>query len=326
MTQAFYTGGLSPETSGGGGSSAVLIEKSITQNGTYNAGFDDADGYSQVTVNVEDVDGLTRKVVNNVYTVPNNFEFKLPQDAKNLGPYALEEAYYRGNTPYAPIKSADLSSLTSISNQYAMNRCFMQTSIQTVNLSNLQTVSGRYALNQACYYCSSLTSLNLNSLTTVSGEKAFYQAFQSTGLTSIDLHSLKTVSGASACSSMFAACTGLTSVDISGLESITGTSGCEYMFAGCTRLTSITFNSLKTVTGSNAMYRFFRDIGTSLKHVYFPAFTSATFGSTTNQFNAMLEGVNGCTVHMPSNVQTAFGTRSFAGTNTTVLFDLEPTE
>ena len=36
----------------GGGSSPTLITKSITQNGTYNASSDNADGYSQVTVNV----------------------------------------------------------------------------------------------------------------------------------------------------------------------------------------------------------------------------------------------------------------------------------
>ena len=36
----------------GGGGSATLITKTITANGTYNASSDDADGYSQVTVNV----------------------------------------------------------------------------------------------------------------------------------------------------------------------------------------------------------------------------------------------------------------------------------
>lgn len=36
----------------GGGGSATLITKSITENGTYNASSDNADGYSQVTVNV----------------------------------------------------------------------------------------------------------------------------------------------------------------------------------------------------------------------------------------------------------------------------------
>ena len=38
--------------SGGGGSAPVLITKNITQNGTYNASADNADGYSQVKVEV----------------------------------------------------------------------------------------------------------------------------------------------------------------------------------------------------------------------------------------------------------------------------------
>ena len=36
----------------GGGPAPVLISKSITENGTYNASSDEADGYSQVSVNV----------------------------------------------------------------------------------------------------------------------------------------------------------------------------------------------------------------------------------------------------------------------------------
>lgn len=42
----------------GGESSAVLISKNITANGTYNASSDDADGYSSVIVNVSSgIDG-----------------------------------------------------------------------------------------------------------------------------------------------------------------------------------------------------------------------------------------------------------------------------
>lgn len=36
----------------GGGSSSVLIPKTINENGTFSASDDDADGYSEVTVNV----------------------------------------------------------------------------------------------------------------------------------------------------------------------------------------------------------------------------------------------------------------------------------
>ena len=44
----------------------------------------------------------------------------------------------------------------------------------------------------------------------------------------------------------------------------------------------------------------------------------------------MLDGVTGCTVHFPSNIQSVIGswasvTSGFGGTNTTVLFDLPAT-
>lgn len=39
-------------TTGGGGSTPTLVTKQITENGTYTAADDNADGYSEVTVNV----------------------------------------------------------------------------------------------------------------------------------------------------------------------------------------------------------------------------------------------------------------------------------
>lgn len=41
-------------TSGGGGGSPTLVTKQITENGTYTAADDNADGYSEVTVDVPD--------------------------------------------------------------------------------------------------------------------------------------------------------------------------------------------------------------------------------------------------------------------------------
>lgn len=55
------------EGGGGGGGSATLISKSITANGTYDAGDDNADGYSDLTVNVPNsyAAGDEGKVVSN---------------------------------------------------------------------------------------------------------------------------------------------------------------------------------------------------------------------------------------------------------------------
>lgn len=43
----------------GGGGSSVIVSKTITQNGTYNASADSADGYNPVIVNVSGGGGLT---------------------------------------------------------------------------------------------------------------------------------------------------------------------------------------------------------------------------------------------------------------------------
>lgn len=48
----FYELLLAEKLNGGGGGSAVLINKDITENGTYNAENDNADGYKKVVVNV----------------------------------------------------------------------------------------------------------------------------------------------------------------------------------------------------------------------------------------------------------------------------------
>ena len=50
-------------TGGGGGGSATLIKKSITENGTYTAADDNADGYSEATVNV-DLKAFINNIVN----------------------------------------------------------------------------------------------------------------------------------------------------------------------------------------------------------------------------------------------------------------------
>lgn len=74
---------------GGGGSQPVLITKSITQNGTYNASSDNADGYSSVNVNVSGGGGsgtpfiFSTKLSNQGITLPvygddnYRYEFKL---------------------------------------------------------------------------------------------------------------------------------------------------------------------------------------------------------------------------------------------------------
>ena len=50
-------------TIGGGGGSPTLITKQIAENGTYTAADDNADGYSEATVNV-DLKAFVNSIVN----------------------------------------------------------------------------------------------------------------------------------------------------------------------------------------------------------------------------------------------------------------------
>ena len=79
----FYDLLLAKRLSGGGGS-AVLIDKNITENGTYNASSDNADGYKKVVVDVSggdtdlaDLDVYTADYLNSPPTLTdgalNNF-------------------------------------------------------------------------------------------------------------------------------------------------------------------------------------------------------------------------------------------------------------
>lgn len=65
-------GGMVRFYENGGGSSATLVTKSITANGTYSASDDSADGYSEVTVNVPSSGSSAwTKVAETSYTIAN---------------------------------------------------------------------------------------------------------------------------------------------------------------------------------------------------------------------------------------------------------------
>ena len=195
---------------------------------------------------------------------------------------------------------------------------------------NGATDVGYYALAYAFHYCSNLTSVDLSSLTTLSGYYAMTNCFSScTGLTSIDLSSLTTISGNSAMSGCFSSCTGLTSVDFPSLTTVSGLSAMSTCFWNCTNLTSVDLSSLETIGGGSAMSYCFQTCS-NLTELRFPALQSfGTSTSTVSQFNNMLYGITGCTLHFPSNMQSEVERRTgypnFGGRNTVVLFDLPPT-
>ena len=167
------------------------------------------------------------------------------------------------------------------------------------SLPSNATDVGPNALAYAFYSCPSLTSVDLSSLTKVSGEDAFYEAFYK--------------------------CTALTSVDLSSLTTISGRGALEYAFDACTALTSVDFSSLTTVSGYHSLSAAFSRCS-SLTSISFPALTVAGLQFGSSQFDDMIRGVTGCTIHFPAAVQAKIeatsGYPNFGGTNTTVLFDL----
>ena len=235
--------------------------------------------------------GISREVSpQGVYQMPTqSLSFELPDNATNLGSRALQQAFY-GCTG---VTSADLSSLTSITNADAMSYAFG--------------------------YCTSLTSVDLSSLVTLSGRRAIYYAFQGcSGLTTLDLSSLTTISGNDALQGTFIDCTSLTSVDLSSLTTLGADNVMSHAFRGCTSLASVDLSSLSVLSGEFSVlsYAFQNTVLTSLS---FPALNSNSFGYTDDHFYKMLNGVTGCTVHFPSNLQSVIGswsdvTAGFRGT------------
>ena len=100
----------------------------------------------------------------------------------------------------------------------------------------------------------------------------------------------------------------------------------SYSFYGSLGVIGANFSGLTNITGEKSLYMTFANC-TNLVEIQFPDLTPTSFGTNTNQFNSMLSGVTGCTVHFPSSIETTINAWSdviagFGGTNTTILFDL----
>lgn len=146
--------------------------------------------------------------------------------------------------------------------------------------------------------------------------------------TTIDMSELTTISGSYACEDMFAWGRNIAKVDMSNVTTISGDYACYSMFY-YSDIQEVDLSKLENITGSQACGMMFAH--TSLPALSFPALKSTSFGSNTNQFNNMLSGVTGCTVHFPSSLQGYLSQwtsvqNGFGGTNTTILWDLPATE
>lgn len=252
------------------------------------------------------------------------------------------------------LNSVNLNNLTTIGNS-GLSSCFANcTSLTSINLDNLTvcsdsglqdafaysgleslsipniTIVYTYMLYSLCQKCKTLTSATLG--ITESDSDGFggmeYAFNDCTSLIELNLSSLTHIhSGTSFFAGyMCQGCTSLTSVNLNSLQSIEGYNTFNSCFEGCTSLLSFSFPALTTITGSNTLYNCFSGC-TNLKSLSFPALTLEGLGTTTGQFNYMLNGVSDCTVHFPASLQSTLSTwtsvtNGFSGTNTTVVFDL----
>ena len=284
-------------------------DKTITENGVYTAD-EGYTGLGEVTVDVpqgeatrfgvnfDDLLGVINsdgKLEKSTQPISLNFE-----GVRDIGRNACTRMFYESSG----VTSASFPSLTTISGDNACTRMFYTCkNLTSVSFPSLTTTSGGSACSSMFSYCKNLTSASFPSLTTISGDNACSYMFNGcTNLTSVSFPSLTTISKTYACQEMFQGCIGLSSVDLSSLTTISGGMGCVAMFHGCKSLTSISFPKLNT-----------NSFGTLYK----------------NQFQNMVVGVTGCTLHFPSNLQSTISTLTgypnFDGTNTVLAFDLPAT-
>lgn len=252
----------------------------------------------------------------------------------SVGQYGLTYAFADTG-----ISSVDLSGVVNLTGadwsgkdyQYALsNICRGCTSLTSADLSSLEVVGSPYAAQSLFYNCTSLTSVDLSSLVRLRGHySGAYMFYGCSALTSVSLPKLQEIVGytlgqsnsAYAAYSMFYNCTSLTTVDLSSLTTIYYGNDCAYMFGNCTNLTTITFTSLDSLFNGGggstgpAQYMF---TGSGIRHIYFPAL----YQIGVNPSN-MLNGISGCTIHLPSN-RTHFTATMFGGSGTIAAYDQPP--
>ena len=228
-----------------------------------------------------------------------------------------------------PSTIIDLSGVTDLGNvKFAYAYENDQDITGTVDFSDLVNIGKDAGLYYTFHGCNGITSVDLSGLKTISGTcgNSFYEC---NGLINVDMQNLVSISGQGTCNAMFARCKNLTSVNISSLTTLSSYSNyCAAMFSQCSKLQTIRFASLSNIKSATCLNFVVSDC-TSLTDLYFPALDSNSFGSYTSQFNNMLSGCSGVTVHFPNNLSSVISSLSgypnFGGTNTTVLYDLVPT-
>lgn len=202
---------------------------------------------------------------------------------------------------------------------------------QLLSFSNVKNLAD-YALYYKFANYNDIITVNFPNLTDVGGKMALTGAFKSQdsegSIAMLSFPELKNITGREALNECFYGQISLKTVSFPELLKINNSYGMANCFNFCSNLRSITFPKLNDISN---YYVFYMAFGyTALTSLSFPALKTTSFGNTNTQFHNMLQGVSGCTIHFPSNLQSVIGnwsdvTNGFGGTNTTVLFDLPAT-
>lgn len=201
---------------------------------------------------------------------------------------------------------------------------------QLLSFPNVKNLAD-YALYYKFANYNDITLVNFDSLTDIDGKMALLGTFRSQdkigSIITLTFPELKNITGREALNGCFYGQSSLQSITFSELKQIIGMYALSNTFA-YTGLTSATFPKLIDISGDHVLNSAFSY--SNLSNLEFNSLKTTSFGTYTNQFSNMLQGVTGCTVHFPSNLQSVIGSWSdvvngFGGTNTTVLFDLPAT-
>lgn len=357
---------LTASLHGGGGEPINNQDKTITANGSYTAD-EGYTGLGTVTVNVPnpstgtktitangtyDVTDFASADVNVPTTAPAHYlEFnvvngRLSKSSKSIDLNGVDDigdntffSMY-GNMRFDANTKIDMSGLQRITGTYACYRMFGTGlgGLISVDLSNVSEITGANACQQMFYRCQrdevDYFSVDLSSLKKVSGERSCNNMFEESRLQNINLDNLTIINGNESCHGMFLDAKYISNINVSSLTTILKYEAARSLFARTTSLTSIDFSSLKIMDGNLCgEYLFLSD--TNLTTVNFPAFANNTFGSTyTSQLKNFVQGITGCTIHFPKNLDPQSGSTtisslqtypSFGGTNTVLMFDLPST-
>lgn len=292
--------------------SIVTTTATFTENGVYNASLYQANGFSEVTVDVQETEPylISMTITQNGTYLPLEYDADGFSDIEvNVPPEAviINTTITQNGTYNAQDESASGYGSVKVAVPYVPRE------ISSTGVYQMQTSSPSYILPTGV--------VDL-------GDNVLRCAFMGSSTQIFIFNGLESVSGDNALNMAFADCSNFVSASFEELQSITGNHAFDSAFSGCdnTAFTSMTFSVLENITGEKALTEAFEDC-TSLTSISFPALTTTSFGSNTDQFNNMLSGVDGCTVHFPQSIENTIGTWAdvldgFGGTNTNVLFDL----